>query len=102
MYSSLPGDVAALTVRLHLLFLLALALLLLSRPRCCCCGCCCPARAAAGAAAALFLQVVYGHLDDPEHQELQRGVSYLKLRPGECGSMDFCLSFRVCVYVPRR
>jgi hypothetical protein len=27
-------------------------------------------------------QVVYGHLDDPEHQELQRGVSYLKLRPG--------------------
>jgi hypothetical protein len=29
------------------------------------------------------LQVVYGHLDDPENQELQRGVSYLKLRPGE-------------------
>jgi hypothetical protein len=33
----------------------------------------------------LLLQVVYGHLDDPEHQELQRGVSYLKLRPGGCG-----------------
>jgi hypothetical protein len=27
-------------------------------------------------------QVVYGHLDDPEGQELERGVSYLKLRPG--------------------
>lgn len=25
---------------------------------------------------------MYGHLDDPEGQELQRGVSYLKLRPG--------------------
>eukprot|EP00955_Chlamydomonas_euryale_P072935 361570-Chlamydomonas_euryale.AAC.5 len=29
-----------------------------------------------------LLQVVYGHLDDPEGQELKRGVSYLKLRPG--------------------
>jgi len=27
-------------------------------------------------------QIVYGHLDDPEHQELKRGVSYLRLRPG--------------------
>lgn len=29
------------------------------------------------------VQVVYGHLDDPENQEIQRGVSYLRLRPGE-------------------
>ncbi len=29
------------------------------------------------------MQIVYGHLDDPEGQELERGVSYLKLRPGE-------------------
>lgn len=28
-------------------------------------------------------QIIYGHLDDPEGQELVRGVSYLKLRPGE-------------------
>ena len=28
------------------------------------------------------LQVVYGHLDDPETQDIQRGVSYLRLRPG--------------------
>jgi hypothetical protein len=35
-----------------------------------CCCCCC------------LRQVVYGHLDDPEGQELERGVSYLKLRPG--------------------
>lgn len=27
-------------------------------------------------------QVVYGHLDDPEGQEIERGVSYLRLRPG--------------------
>ncbi len=29
-------------------------------------------------------QVVYGHLDDPESQEIQRGVTYLNLRPGGC------------------
>jgi hypothetical protein len=29
------------------------------------------------------LQIVYGHLEEPETQELERGVSYLKLRPGE-------------------
>ena len=28
------------------------------------------------------LQVVYSHLDDPQGQDIQRGVSYLKLRPG--------------------
>ncbi len=28
------------------------------------------------------LQVVYGHLDDPHHQEIIRGKSYLQLRPG--------------------
>ena len=27
-------------------------------------------------------QVVYGHLDDPHHQEIIRGKSYLQLRPG--------------------
>ncbi len=27
-------------------------------------------------------QVVYGHLDDPHHQEIVRGKSYLLLRPG--------------------
>lgn len=28
------------------------------------------------------MQVVYGHLDDPQGQEIKRGASYLKLRPG--------------------
>lgn len=28
------------------------------------------------------MQVVYGHLDDPESQDIQRGVTYLNLRPG--------------------
>ena len=27
-------------------------------------------------------QIVYGHLDDPETSGLERGVTYLKLRPG--------------------
>lgn len=27
-------------------------------------------------------KVVYGHLDDPENQDIERGVSYLRLRPG--------------------
>lgn len=26
-------------------------------------------------------KIVYGHLDDPHGQEIERGVSYLKLRP---------------------
>ena len=30
----------------------------------------------------MLAQVVYGHLDDPQGQDIQRGVSYLKLRPG--------------------
>lgn len=33
-------------------------------------------------------KVVYGHLDDPEHQELQRGLSYLKLRPDRVAMQD--------------
>ncbi len=28
-------------------------------------------------------QVVYGHLDDPENEDIRRGISYLRLRPGE-------------------
>ena len=26
-------------------------------------------------------KIVYGHLDNPHEQEIERGVSYLKLRP---------------------
>ncbi len=28
-------------------------------------------------------QVVYGHLDDPENEDIRRGISYLRLRPGK-------------------
>ena len=35
------------------------------------------------AALAAPAQVVYGHLDDPEGQDIKRGASYLRLRPGE-------------------
>ena len=33
------------------------------------------------------LQVVYGHLDDPENQEMKRGSSYLRLRPRHVNSL---------------
>lgn len=39
------------------------------------------------------MQVVYGHLDDPEKQELKRGVSYLRLRPGELDSGSVAFVF---------
>ena len=28
-------------------------------------------------------KILYGHLDDPANQDIQRGVSYLRLRPGK-------------------
>lgn len=30
--------------------------------------------------------MVYGHLDDPEGQDIKRGASYLRLRPGEAAA----------------
>ncbi|MEW5312386.1 MAG: hypothetical protein WDW38_004025 [Sanguina aurantia] len=33
-------------------------------------------------------KIVYGHLDDPENQELKRGVSYLRLRPDRVAMQD--------------
>lgn len=33
-------------------------------------------------------KIVYGHLDDPHHQDIQRGVSYLKLRPDRVACQD--------------
>ena len=33
-------------------------------------------------------QIVYGHLDDPETSGLERGVTYLKLRPGARASLS--------------
>jgi hypothetical protein len=39
----------------------------------------------------LLRQVVYGHLDDPEGQDIERGVSYLKLRPGKVLSRPLSL-----------
>ncbi len=41
-------------------------------------------------------QVVYGHLDDPENEDIRRGISYLRLRPGEALPMT-CLSIPVPV-----
>lgn len=34
-------------------------------------------------------KIVYGHLDDPHHQDLERGVSYLRLRPDVCHPCRF-------------
>jgi aconitate hydratase len=33
-------------------------------------------------------KVLYGHLDDPHQQEIERGVSYLKLRPDRVACQD--------------
>ncbi|KAI6009283.1 hypothetical protein EDC04DRAFT_2871395 [Pisolithus marmoratus] len=33
-------------------------------------------------------KIVYGHLDDPHNQDIQRGVSYLKLRPDRVACQD--------------
>ena len=33
-------------------------------------------------------KIVYGHLDDPENQDIDRGVSYLKLRPDRVACQD--------------
>ena len=40
------------------------------------------AKVAQAEAPSYMWQVVYGHLDDPHHQEIIRGKSYLQLRPG--------------------
>lgn len=31
-------------------------------------------------------KIVYGHLDNPHEQDIERGVSYLKLRPDVSGA----------------
>ena len=40
---------------------------------------------------------VYGHLDDPKNQDIERGKSYLKIRPDRVALQDataqVCLSF---------
>lgn len=33
-------------------------------------------------------KILYGHLDDPAHQEIERGVSYLRLRPDRVAMQD--------------
>jgi len=33
-------------------------------------------------------KVLYSHLDDPVNQELERGISYLKLRPDRVAMQD--------------
>ena len=33
-------------------------------------------------------KILYGHLDDPHGQEIERGVSYLKLRPDRVACQD--------------
>ncbi len=48
------------------------------------------------------LQVVYGHLDDPQGQDIQRGVSYLKLRPGDAGFWLHCIDSEHVELLKRR
>ena len=44
-------------------------------------------------------QVVYGHLDDPEHQDIQRGVSYLRLRPDRVAMQDATAQMAVLQFI---
>ena len=44
-------------------------------------------------------QVVYGHLDDPEGQDIQRGVSYLRLRPDRVAMQDATAQMAVLQFI---
>lgn len=44
-------------------------------------------------------KVVYGHLDDPETQEIERGVSYLKLRPDRVAMQDATAQMAVLQFI---
>ncbi|KAK9837289.1 hypothetical protein WJX81_003731 [Elliptochloris bilobata] len=42
---------------------------------------------------------VYGHLDDPEHQDIQRGISYLRLRPDRVAMQDATAQMAVLQFI---
>ncbi|EFN58721.1 hypothetical protein CHLNCDRAFT_14282, partial [Chlorella variabilis] len=44
-------------------------------------------------------KVVYGHLDDPEGQEIKRGVSYLNLRPDRVAMQDATAQMAVLQFI---
>lgn len=44
-------------------------------------------------------KVVYGHLDDPESQDIQRGVSYLRLRPDRVAMQDATAQMAVLQFI---
>ncbi|KAL4458005.1 hypothetical protein ABPG75_012870 [Micractinium tetrahymenae] len=44
-------------------------------------------------------KVVYGHLDDPESQEIQRGVTYLNLRPDRVAMQDATAQMAVLQFI---
>ncbi|GAB4820522.1 hypothetical protein N2152v2_007568 [Parachlorella kessleri] len=44
-------------------------------------------------------KVVYGHLDNPEAQEIQRGVSYLNLRPDRVAMQDATAQMAVLQFI---
>ncbi|KAL6784821.1 ACH1 [Auxenochlorella protothecoides x Auxenochlorella symbiontica] len=44
-------------------------------------------------------KVVYGHLDEPESQEIERGVSYLRLRPDRVAMQDATAQMAVLQFI---
>ncbi|CAL8467085.1 g6621 [Coccomyxa elongata] len=44
-------------------------------------------------------KVVYGHLDDPQGQEIERGVSYLRLRPDRVAMQDATAQMAVLQFI---
>lgn len=45
-------------------------------------------------------KIVYGHLDNPHEQDIERGVSYLKLRPDVSGARITVMSDQSADCIP--
>ena len=45
-------------------------------------------------------KILYSHLDDPKNQDIERGTSYLRLRPDRVAMQDATAQVG-CVTVPR-
>lgn len=47
-------------------------------------------------------KILYGHLDDPHGQDITRGVSYLKLRPDVCNTIELHFGWSNLFYLVQR
>lgn len=47
-------------------------------------------------------KIVYGHLDDAHNQDIERGKSYLKLRPDRVACQDATAQVRFILFTIKR